>query len=178
MVDAQNVWPEFSEGLKRSVAEHLGNMTQAISIFRSAGAPVIFTYHSLSAKGIVPGTKEYELFPSIDVKATDGKVVKTYANAFNKTELERIVRDRGCDTVILIGLSAMHCVHATYLGAYDHDLVPYLGRGAVAGPDEESVQLAEKICDTLSLRAISQILGCGTSVMMFEQKREKLDHTS
>jgi nicotinamidase-related amidase len=106
----------------------------------------------------VPGTKEFELFPSLTVKAEDGKVVKTHQNAFNKTELERMVRDKGCDTVILIGLSALHCVLATYFGAYDQDLFPYLARDAVAAPDEESIQIAEKICDTLSLRAISQIL--------------------
>lgn len=158
VLDAQNGWLGMSEGLKRSVDKHVGNMSEAISIFRSAGAPIIFTYQSYGNRGIMQGTKEFELFPSIDVKATDVKVVKTYANAFNKTELERLVRDRACDTVILVGLSAMHCVLATYLGAYDHDLIPYLAKGAVAGPDEESVKMAESICDTLSLRAISQIL--------------------
>ncbi len=159
VIDAQNGWLGMSEGLKRSVDEHIDSMREAISIFRRAGAPIIFTYHSYNEKGFVPGTKEFELFPGIDVKPTDGMVVKTYMNAFNKTELDNLVRDRGCDTVILVGLSAMHCVLASYLGAYDRDLVPYLIRGAVAGPDEESVQNAERLCDTLSLRAISQILG-------------------
>ncbi len=158
VIDAQNGWLGMSEGLKRSVDEHVGNMCKAISIFRKAGAPIIFTYHSCSAKEIMPGTKEFELFPNIGFEAIDGILVKTYANAFNKTQLETMIRDRKCDTVFLIGLSAMHCVFATYHGAYDHDLIPYLVRGAVAGPDAESIQTAERICDTLSLRAISQIL--------------------
>ncbi|NLB75294.1 MAG: hypothetical protein GX799_02335, partial [Crenarchaeota archaeon] len=38
-------------------------------------------------------------------------------------------------------------------------LYPYIVRGAIAGPDEESIKIADKLCDTLSLRAISQILG-------------------
>jgi nicotinamidase-related amidase len=70
-----------------------------------------------------------------------------------------MVKENGCDTVIIIGLSALHCVLSTYLGAYDRDLFPYIVRGAIAGPDEESIKTAEKLCDTLSLRAISQILG-------------------
>jgi nicotinamidase-related amidase len=158
VIDAQRGWLGMSEGLKRSVDEHVGNMCKAISIFRKAGAPIIFTYHSSDAKEIVPGTKEFELLPNIAFEAEDGILVKTYANAFNKTQLETMIRDRKCDTVLLIGLSAMHCVLATYHGAYDHDLIPYLVRGAVAGPDSESIQTAERICDTLSLRAIAQIL--------------------
>lgn len=171
VIDLQNGWPNLSETLKTSVDEHISNMRKAISIFRRAGAPIIFTYQSCEAKGVVSGTTEFELFLNIDVNATDGKVVKTYQNAFNKTELEQMLRDKQCDTVILVGLSAMHCVLSTYFGAYDKDLSPYLARGAVAGKDEESVQLAEKICDTLSLRAISQILGQDPKAIVMEKER-------
>jgi nicotinamidase-related amidase len=167
VIDAQNGWLKLSKGLKKSVDEHLGNMNRAVSIFRRAGAPIIFTYHSCDAKGIVPKSREFELFPSIDVQATDKKVVKCHQNAFNKTELEQVVRDSGCDAVIIVGLSALHCVLATYFGAYDRDIAPYLVRGAVAGKDEESVQIVEKICDTLSLRAVSQILEQDPNVLFF-----------
>jgi nicotinamidase-related amidase len=159
VIDPQNVWLDLSEGLKKSVNEHIGNITQAILIFRKAGAPIIFTYQSCPERAIVPGTKGFELFPSIDIQEGDGKIIKTHQNAFNKTELERLVKEKGCDAVIIVGLSALHCILSTYLGAYDHDLYPYVARGAVAGPDEESIKTAEKLCDTLSLRAISQILG-------------------
>jgi nicotinamidase-related amidase len=159
VIDVQNVWPEMSEGLKKSVTEHLGNMTCAISIFRRAGAPIIFTYQTCPEKGIAPGNTGFELFPNITIKAEDSKVLKTHQNAFNKTELEQIIKEKGCNAVILVGLSALHCVLSTYLGAYDRDLYPYIVRGAIAGPDEESIKTAEKLCDTLSLRAISQILG-------------------
>ncbi|MDI9644155.1 MAG: isochorismatase family cysteine hydrolase [Candidatus Verstraetearchaeota archaeon] len=166
VVDAQNGWLRLSEGLKRSVEKHLDSILKAISIFRKAGAPIIFTYHSYGEQAIVPGTSEFELFTGITLEPTDGVLVKTYANAFNKTRLEEMIRERGCDTVLIAGLSALHCVLSTYQGAHDHDLTPYLVRGAVAGPDEESVQLAERLCDTLSLRAVSQILGQDPRLMM------------
>lgn len=159
MIDVQNGWLGFSEGLKRSVDLYFGNMTMAISIFRKANAPIIFTFHSYSERAIVPGTQEFNLLPNIVIDSSDEKVVKTHQNAFIKTELARIIRDKGCDTVVIIGLSALNCVLSTYLAAYDEGFFPYLVRGAVAGPNEESVQIIEKICDTLSLRAISQILG-------------------
>ncbi|MEJ5327607.1 MAG: isochorismatase family cysteine hydrolase [Candidatus Bathyarchaeia archaeon] len=159
VIDVQNGWLELSEGLKRSVTERITAMSEAISIFRKACAPIIFTYHSYAERGIVPGTKEFELIPSLTAMAEDAKVIKTHQNAFVKTALAHMIRDKGCDTVILIGLSALNCVLATYLAAYDEGFFPYIVRGAVAGPDEESVQIVEKICDTLSLRAVAQILG-------------------
>ena len=159
VIDIQNAWPEMSDGLKKSVTEHIPNMLRAISIFRKAGAPIIFTYQTCPEKGIAPGNTAFELFPNIDVKDEDRKVLKTHQNAFNKTELEQIIKEKGCNAVIIIGLSALHCVLSTYQGAYDHYLYPYIVRGAIAGPDEESIKIADKLCDTLSLRAISQILG-------------------
>jgi nicotinamidase-related amidase len=157
----------MSDGLKQSVDKHVVNMQGAIELFHRANAPVIFTYHSYDARAIVQGTQEFEVLPGIEVKPIDERVVKTYQNAFNKTNLESIIREKNCDAVIIIGLSAMHCVYSTYLGAYDHDLYPYLLRDAVAAPDEESVDLAQKLCDTLSLKAVAQILGKDPkSVMM------------
>lgn len=165
-IDIQNGWVETSEGLRRSTDAHIVRMAEAISIFRKLGAPVIFTYQTYHGKGIVPGTKAFDLCAGIMAKATDSKVVKANMNAFNGTELESILREKGCDTVIIVGLSALHCVLATYFGAYDRGFSPYLVRDGVAGPTEESVQIAEKICDTLSLKAISQVLGGDGSMMV------------
>jgi nicotinamidase-related amidase len=173
VIDAQNGWLGMSDGLKDSVERRIDRMVEAISIFRKANSPIIFTYHSQDDIGMVPGTNEFDLFPGVKVNPSDGKVVKTYMNAFNKTDLESQIHDMGCDTVILIGLSAMYCVHATYLGAFDRDLVPYLIKGAVAGPDEGSVEMVEKISDTLSLKAISQILGLGPNMMVGHGRNPK-----
>jgi nicotinamidase-related amidase len=159
IIDVQNGWLDMSSGLKRSVEERLGYMREAVSLFRAAGAPVIFTYHACPALGLEPGGKGFELHPGLAAVEADGKVVKDQMNAFNGTDLERIVRERGCDTVVLMGLSATQCVLATYYGAFDKSLSPYLVRDAVCSAKEENVQLAERLCDTLSLKALSQILG-------------------
>jgi nicotinamidase-related amidase len=69
-----------------------------------------------------------------------------------------MLREAGCDTVLLTGLSATGCVLATYMGAIDKDLSPYLVRDAVAASREDLVRFVEEICDGLSLRAISQLI--------------------
>lgn len=158
VIDLQNGWLEMSPGLKRSVEDKIGRMCQTIRIFREAGAPVFFTYHHYAEGGITPGTSQFDLFPEVEIADSDLKVVKNYQNAFNKTNLSSLLKEHGCDTVMMIGLSATNCVLSTYLAAYDHDLVPYLVRGAVAGQDEASVNAAESLCDTLSVRAVSQMI--------------------
>jgi len=166
VIDAQNGWLEMSEGLKLSVQKTLPHMVEAIQVFRRAGAPVLFTYHLYKERSLYPGSSDFDLFPEIEILPEDKWVVKTYQNAFNKTELTSLLKEKGCDTVVLAGLSAMNCVLTTYYGAYDVDLSPYLLRGAVAGPDQASIDLAEKICDTLSIRAVSQILGGAPTAMV------------
>jgi len=159
VIDLQTGWLGMSPGLKRSVEEKLSRMCETIKIFRKAGAPVIFTYHNYIEGDITPGNRKFDIFPEVEVLESDLKVVKTYQNAFNKTNLAVLLKEHGCDTVVMIGLSATNCVLSTYLGAYDHDLVPYLVKGAVAGQDDTSVITAERLCDTLSVRAVSQLLG-------------------
>lgn len=159
VIDMQNGWLTFSPGLKKSVADHIDTVNKVISIFQSANAPIIFTFHSYAEHGIVKETKEFEIMPEISITKDCKKIIKTHQNAYIKTNLAKIIRENGCDTVMIAGLSALNCVLSTYLATYDENLFPYLVKGAVAGPDEKSVQIAETICDTLSLRAISQILG-------------------
>ena len=85
-------------------------------------------------------------------------LVKAYPNAFNKTELQEILAMDGCDTVILAGLSTTGWIMATYIGAIDRDLHPYLLRDGVAAESETLVHHAQEIFDTLSLDALDQIL--------------------
>lgn len=158
VIDVQNAWLDGSEGLRKSVETRAEEMNGAIALFRRKGLPLIVVYHTDVESGPEPGTPPFEFHHSIKVEASDRRIVKNYPNAFNKTTLEGVLRESGCDTVLLAGLSASGCVLATYLGALDRDFIPYLIRDAVAGSREDLVRYAEEICDTLSLRAISQIL--------------------
>ena len=63
VIDAQNGWLGMSEGLKRSVDEHIDSMREAISIFRRAGAPIIFTYHSYNEERVRAGNERVRTFP-------------------------------------------------------------------------------------------------------------------
>jgi len=109
-------------------------------------------------EGPMPGTDGFEFLPSIGIVETDARVIKNYPNAFNRTELASILAQKSIDVVILCGLSATGCVMATYIGAEDHDLHPFLLRDGVAASSEQFIRFAEEIFETMSVGALAQVL--------------------
>ncbi len=158
VIDIQRAWLETNEGLKQTLERRLGTINAAIALFRERGMPLIVVYHTAPKEGVVPDTDGFEFHPDVRIEVTDLMLVKSYPNAFNKTELQEILSMDGCDTVILAGLSTTGCIMATYIGAIDRDLHPYLLRDGVAGESETLVRHAHEIFDTLSLDALDQIL--------------------
>jgi nicotinamidase-related amidase len=158
VIDIQNKWLNSSPGLKASVELRAEVINSAIALFRKKGLPIVVVHHVDKVEGPYPGTEDFEFPKSIAIEKSDVRVVKNYGNAFNKTELEGILRKSGVDTVILSGLSATACVMATYVGAEDRDLHAYLLRDGVAAGSEQNVKFAEEIFETLSLGALAQIV--------------------
>ena len=158
VVDIQNVWLDDNAELKKSVEKRIDVINEAIGWFRRNGHPIVVVYHEDKEMGAVRGTKPFEFPQTVSIEETDMKVVKRYPNAFGKTELEAILRREGCDTVAIVGLSASGCALATYFGAKDYDLKPYLVQNGVASHIEEHVRFAEDVCDTVSVRDFDKTL--------------------
>jgi len=158
VVDIQNKWLNSSPGLKASLEQRVDVINSAIAIFRKKGLPIIRIYHVDRTEGPLPDTEEFDFLPSIGITETDPRVIKNYPDAFNKTELAAMLAHGKVDTVILCGLSATGCVMATYVGAEDHDLHPYLLRDGVAAGSEQNVRYAEEIFETMSIGALTQVL--------------------
>ena len=152
--DIQNVWlyePDSNKNLRESIERRLDVVNLAIGWFRDRNLPVIVGYTEIEEEGLVAGTKGFEVPDTVEIRETDPKVTKRNANAFANPELGALLRREGCDTILIVGLSASGCVLATYFSAFDWDIRPYLIRGGVASANEEHIRFAEEICDTLSL---------------------------
>ena len=159
--DIQNVWlyePESNQDLRRSVEKRIDAINGAITWFRSKKLPVIVGYTENEAEGVLRGTEGYEVPDSIAIEEGDFKVTKRHANAFASPELGKRLQSEGCDTIVILGLSASGCVLATYFSAFDYDVIPYLLKGCVASANEEHVRFAEDICDTITLKDIGDRL--------------------
>jgi len=158
VIDIQNKWLRSSPGLRASLEQRIDVINSAIALFRKKGLPIIRVYHVDKAEGPLPDTEEFDFLPSIEIAETDTRVIKNYPNAFNRTELADILALRKIDVVILCGLSATGCVLATYVGAEDNNLHPFLLRDGVAAGSEQHVRFAEEIFETLSVGALTQVL--------------------
>lgn len=158
MIDIQNKWLSSSPGLRASLDQRVEVINSAIALFRKKGLPIVRVYHVDKGEGPLPGTEEFDFLPSIEIAESDTRVIKNYPNAFNRTELADILALRKVDVVILCGLSATGCVMATYVGAEDRDLHPFLLRDGVAAGSEQNVRFAEEIFETLSVGALAQVL--------------------
>ena len=158
MIDIQNEWLSSSPGLRESVERRVETINSAIALFRERRLPVVRVYHVDRGEGPLPGTGGFEFLQSIEIAESDAQVIKNYSNAFNRTELANLLARWNIDTVILCGLSATGCVMATYVGAEDHDLRPFLLRDGVAAGSEQHVRFAEEIFETLSLGELAKAL--------------------
>jgi nicotinamidase-related amidase len=158
VVDIQNVWLDGTAELKASVEKRIDVINGAIRWFRENKLPIVVIYHEDKEEGAVSGTRPFEVHQTVGIEEDDFRVTKHYPNSFNKTGLEAIIRRMGCDTVLIVGLSASGCALATYFGAMDHDIHPYMVKGGIASHNEDHVRFAEDVCETLSLEAFDRTL--------------------
>jgi len=156
VLDIQNAWLDNSPEMKRGIESRAKTINEAIAWFRRRKLPVIVIYHEDRKNGVVPGTKAFEFFHDINIADTDIKIVKRYPDAFGKTGLEEVLKQEGCDSVVITGVSAGWCVLGTYFGALNWNVSPYIFQGGVAADKEDYVRFAEEICDTINLQKLEQ----------------------
>lgn len=158
VIDVQNEWLDKSPELKKCVEQRAASINRAIDWFRSKTLPVIAVYHEDKKKGPVRGTRNFEFADIISIRDSDFKVVKHFPNSFARTGLEKILKENGCDSVALSGLSATWCVLATYFGAIDRDMTPHMLRGCLADSSRDNVQFAEEGYEAIALEKLEQLM--------------------
>lgn len=143
VMDIQNVWMPMMDDEGKE--EALWHVNYAISKFRERGLPIIVVYHSDATHGPEPGTEAFEFPEEIAISDDDIKVVKSHPSAFAETELEGILRREGCDTVFLVGLSAVGCVLRTHFDAERLGFRPFMIEGALLSHDTDLTRAVEEI---------------------------------
>ena len=107
-------------------------------------------HNSFAAQGgpwpphCVQGSEGAELHPSLDRAKVDVVIDAGYRpelegySGFEETELERVLRDHGIDSVTVVGLATDYCVRATALDALGRGFDVVVDRAGVCGIDVES----------------------------------------
>jgi nicotinamidase-related amidase len=156
VIDIQNAYLSGMAQREKEIA--MVNINYYIQLFRSHGYPIIRIYHYSKEYGPEQGTDQFEFPSSVLIKPDDPRVIKTYPDGFNKTDLNKVLKDKECNTVFLCGLSAVGCVLATWIGAQDNDYKAFLIKDAIMSHNEDYTHNIEAMFDAVGPDVVTLIL--------------------
>ncbi len=156
VMDVQNLYLGMMDQSNRDLAMMVVNAT--VDLFHAKGYPVIRVYHTDPARGPAPGTEPFEYPAEIRVRPEDPMVVKNHASAFVGTDLEKILRDNGCDTVFVTGLSAVGCALATYFDADGRDFRTFMVKDSLLSHRADLTRAVEDMTDAVPYGAVEYML--------------------
>ena len=156
VIDIQNFSLKYIPDKDKEAAMTRINMY--IDIFRKHDFPIIRIYHFSKEHGLLQGTEDFEFPKSVSIKPEDPLVIKTYPDGFNKTDLDKVLKEKGCNTLFICGLSATGCALATWLGAFNHDYKAFLVKDAIMSPNKDHTTNIEIMFDAVGYDMIQLIL--------------------
>jgi len=157
VIDLQKAYRQGSA--TASMDATVPTINRALALFRGKNLPVFWVQHLDADDRALPGLPGFDFIGGLDEKSVETHVRKTYNDGFHKTGLVGLLAEAGVDTVILTGFCAEHCVLATYWGAKNADLDPYLLLGSLASESEANIRHVEAVTATMSLEELERRLG-------------------
>jgi nicotinamidase-related amidase len=120
VIDVQKISLKYIP--ENDIEPALNAINMNIEKFRNHDCPVIRIYHhNPQLQG--DWTEDFEFPESVKIEASDPKIVKTRPDAFHNTELNDLLKRLGCNTLFVCGLSATGCALATWIGAFNYDIM-------------------------------------------------------
>lgn len=156
VIDIQNAYLPYMDEKDKKMGMEVINYL--IALFRANGFPVIRVYHTDPKSGPKPDSEAFEFPKTVAILPDDAKVIKNYPSAFKKTELDKLLKAKGCNTLFLCGLSAVGCVLATYHGAMDLDYEVFMAKDALISHDAALTKAVQEICKTIDYYALKLVL--------------------
>lgn len=132
-VDFQQAFcdPQFAAGRSPHIVRAVANAETVLKAGRAAGVPIIHTAVAWShddeftnwkvpaLRDIAPDSHAASIVPSL-WDDSDMYVLKRYPSAFFGTDISTILRNRGVDTVLVMGVTTSGCVRATIVDSFSH----------------------------------------------------------
>ena len=150
---------EFSVGETVKQMDNAAVYINAVSpMFEKAGLPIIWVQDVNEEDGVVPGKDGFEFIDALQPKADAIRIHKNYGNSFNKTDVDKILKEHGVDTVVVTGFCAEFCVLSTYRGAKDLDYFPVILKDGIASINESRKQFVEDISETMTYGVLAKLV--------------------
>jgi nicotinamidase-related amidase len=113
---------------------------RVLAAFRAGGEPILHLQHVWDADDATfmrPGTDGVEIHPEVAPAPGEPVIEKAEPNGFLGTPLERELRARGVDELVVAGMMSSMCVDATVRAAADLGFSVTVVHDACAAPDLE-----------------------------------------
>ncbi len=143
VIDIQNFYLPMMD--QKEVAPALEAINTLIDVFRQNNYPVITVYHHEIDQDPAPGSEAFAFPKTVSITDDDPSVIKNHASAFQKTELDNLLKSRGVNALYLCGLSATGCVLATYFGALEREYDVVMVREAVMSAKADYTDMINNI---------------------------------
>ncbi len=98
------------------------NARELLDAFRASGEPLVHIQHAWDAPDaeyLQPGTPGFEINDAVRPAEGETVIRKENPNSFLDTPLEKHLRDRGVDALVVCGMMTSMCVDATVRAAAD-----------------------------------------------------------
>lgn len=132
------------KGMMEGAIEYIN---EAAGFFREAGCPVVIVQDEEATDG-------FDTVKEIKIEESDIRLTKQFSNAFWKTDLEKILKDKGVEFVVVSGFAAEYCVLFTLNGAEERGFGTSLLQHGVAGLTKEAVEKTHLLRPTISLETL------------------------
>jgi isochorismate hydrolase len=143
VIDIQNYF-------RRIIQPVLGNILRVIETCRQGNVPIIFTQHGHTDPAsdggvledwwgelIIDGTEDWRFLPEIKIEPHNTVLPKKRYSAFFETDLEKILRSKGIEDLIISGVMTNLCCETTARDAFMRDYrVFFLIDGTATGRSE------------------------------------------
>jgi len=148
--------PKWGE---RNNPEAEANIAALLAAWRRNGLPVIHVHHDSTAPAGVfrPGSPGHEAKPEAAPRAGEPIYHKTVNSAFIGTNLERDLRARRIEHVVIAGLTTNHCVSTTTRMAGNLGFGTYLVSDATATFARAHVDGRMRSAEEVHLAALSDL---------------------
>lgn len=114
IIDVQQGFDSAEWGERSNPAAE-SNIIRLLAAWRSAGMPVIHVQHLSTSPDspLHPDSPGSALKPEVAPRDGEPLIQKRVNSAFIGTELEALLRERGIDGLVIVGLTTNHCVSTT-----------------------------------------------------------------
>ena len=155
IIDLQKEY--FKDGRKQEeLTDALEYVNETAKLFREADKPVVIVQHT--DEDNKPGSAGFDVVDGLEAEDSDYRIVKTYSNAFWKTELEELLKEFDVEYVVCCGYAASHCVLSTYNGARERDFTSALLQRGIIGLNKDDAEQEQLRRDVVCYHTVKFML--------------------